>query len=128
MIAKHVQKNIIFLQCQSLNTIHLFNFRYFLLPSLLYGTPLFDTSLYLLNSCSRSVPCAAAEHTKYKPVSYELLTMYVCMLKVTLAVLPMERGTDWAKGRGPYVDLFSQPSSQNQHKRLTSSGQILLCT
>ena len=27
--------------------------------------------------------------------------MYVCMLEITLAVMPMEQAADWAKGRGP---------------------------
>ena len=34
--------------------------------------------------------------------------MYVCMIQVALAVMSMERTADWAKGRGPYMDLFSQ--------------------
>ena len=35
-----------------------------------------------------------------------VVTLHVCVLKVALAVVSMERTADWVKGRGPQRAMF----------------------
>ena len=70
--------------------------------------------------------------SKLDKVSWCTDTNIVCMIQVALAVMPMERTANWAKGRGPKGPVFPTPRDecpchacqQDTHTYVLSTGNF----